>query len=288
MMLLLLMVFNGFILFYATVVGASFLKQPLTNFDLFACGTIAFFVVCGLAFLFHSPLGQWFLRFSSGARKMIERESQQLNPLIEQVQAAVQIKHGLAPLKLQVMVTDDPMPDAFAIGKNTMVVSRALYETATPDELAAVIAHELGHLHHGDSNKLGIALGVSTVTLVISFLASMVVTLASFVSKVSPKNEGGIFFHILSFIAMVFSAFFLLFVWLGNGILKLAMLFVGRKQEYRADQFAVHAGFGAGLLSFLEKVKNFEWASKQSFMAKLYATHPPVMLRIGELEKLTN
>ena len=84
---------------------------------------------------------------------------------------------------------------------------------------------------------------------------------------------------------MAFSAFFLLFVWLGNGILKLTMLFVGRKQEYRADQLALKAGFSAGLLSFLEKVKNFEWSSKKGLLAKLYATHPPVMLRIGEVEK---
>lgn len=71
----------------------------------------------------------------------------------------------------------------------------------------------------------------------------------------------------------------------GNGVLRLAMLCVGRKQQYKADQFAVKAAFGTGLLSFLEKVKDFEWKSKKSFLQKLYYTHPPVMLRIGEIEK---
>lgn len=287
MALLALLLFNGVVLFYVAMTGVGFFK-PVTPFDVFICGAVAFVVVCGLAFLFHSPFGQWFLRLTSGARKTIGREEQLLNPMIERVQVAVQATHGFAPLNLHVMVTDDPTPDAFAIGKNTLVLSRALYETANEDELAAVIAHELGHLHAGDSNKLGIALGVSVVTLTVAFLAGLAVSFASLVSKLSPKDEAGIFFQVFSWIVMIVSAFFLLFVWLGNGILKLAMLFVGRKQEYRADQFAVKAGFGAGLLSFLEKVKNLEWSPKQSLIAKLYATHPPVMLRVGEVEKAIN
>lgn len=34
------------------------------------------------------------------------------------------------------------------------------------------------------------------------------------------------------------------------------MLFTGRKQEYRADQFAIKTGFGSSLLSYLDKIKN--------------------------------
>jgi hypothetical protein len=70
-----------------------------------------------------------------------------------------------------------------------------------------------------------------------------------------------------------------------TGRLKLAMLFLGHKQEYRVAEVAVQADLGAGLLSFLEKVKNFEWTPKQSLMGKLYATYPPAMLQIGETEK---
>lgn len=284
MVLLVLLLFNGLVLFEVEVLVLSFFK-PVTNPALWACGALAFGMVCGLAFLFHSPLGQWFLRLTAGARAPIEREEQYLNPVIEQVQAAIQVSHGLLPLALQIRVTDDPTPDAFAIGRNTLVVSRALYETATEEELAGVIAHELGHLQAGDSNKLGIALGVSVITLSVAFVAGLVVSFASLVGKLSPKHEGGVFFLAASLLAMILSASFLVLVWVGNGVLKLAMLMVGRRQEYQADAFAVQAGFGAGLLSFLEKAKHFEWSSKQSLMVKLYATHPPVMLRIGEIEK---
>jgi len=289
MPLLLLLLFNGFILFYIAAIGVACFKPVVSHYDLFLCGAVAFVVVCGLAFLFDSFLGQWFLRLISGARPSIEREKRQLNPVIEWVQAEVEATQGFLPFKkLHVLVVDEPTPNAFAIGKNNLIVSRGLYEVATEDELAAVIAHELGHLHNGDSRRLGIALGVSTITLVITFVANAILAVASAVSALSSKSEGGVVFLLFSLIAMLFSGFFLLFVLAGNGVLKLAMLFVGRKQEYKADQFAVKAGFGLGLLSFLEKVKDFEWTSKKSFLAKLYHTHPPVMLRIGEIEKYLN
>jgi len=90
-----------------------------------------------------------------------------------------------------------------------------------------------------------------------------------------------IFGYMLSFMVL----FFMAFVYAGNGMLRLSMLFVGRKQEYRADQFAIQAGFGAGLLSFLNKLKDLQFDAPKNLFSRLYETHPPTMLRIGEAEK---
>ena len=208
---LLLLLFNGFVLFCAAVLLMDFFKPTVvTHFDIFLCGGISFVAVCGLAFLFDSPLGQWFLRLLSGARRTIEREQRRLNPTIDRVQLAIQNTHGLMPLKkLRVMVIDEPTPNAFAIGKHNLILSRGLYETATEEELAGVIAHEFGHLHNGDSQKLGIALGVSTITLLISLLASGVVALTSLVNRLSAIHAGGVILLIASSVVMLFTYFFL-------------------------------------------------------------------------------
>ncbi len=289
MALVVLLLFNGLVLYFVEVLMAGFFVR-LDNTGLILCGLLDFAIVTGLAFLFYSPLGQWYLRFLSGARRAIDREVRLLQPVITQVQAAIQTRQGLQPLAVHLLVTDDPTPDAFAIGRNTLVVSRALYETANEQELAGVIAHELAHLHQGDSNQLGIALGVSFVTLTLAWLAGIVVAfLQGLSSALGGDKEGiGVFVSLFSLFFLVFAGFFLLFVWMGNGLLNLALLFIGRKQEYRADAFAVQAGFGAGLLSYLEKVKDLEWMSKSTLINKLYATHPPIMLRIGEIEKNNN
>lgn len=64
------------------------------------------------------------------------------------------------------------------------------------------------------------------------------------------------------------------------------MLFQGRKEEYKADKFAIQAGLGKGLVSFhLEKIKDLSMTGKQTIRNRMYATHPPVMLRIGKMEE---
>jgi heat shock protein HtpX len=102
------------------------------------------------------------------------------------------------------MIVDDPLPNGFAIGKETLILSRTLYETANEDKLAAVIAHEFGHLHNGDSRRLGIAVGVSLISLTISAVAGVVLRLFGALYKGTGKTEGGIALVLLS---MVFCSF---------------------------------------------------------------------------------
>jgi heat shock protein HtpX len=288
MFLLLILAFNWFVMFFAMYLVYGMAKGVMTNYDFFVMGGVSFAIVVGLAFLFNSTLGQWFLRLLSGARKTIPREDAKLNPLISQVQEAIESKHGLKPLDVRVMVVDNPIPNAFAVGKHTLIVSRAMYETSTDEQLLGVIAHEFGHLHHGDSQKLGIALGVSVVSMTVAMVASAIATVIEAFSKIAgaTKSDGGMVMAFIGFVFTFFIFFFTIFVHAGNWMLKLGMLFVGRKQEYRADQFAIQAGFGAGLLSFLDKIKNMEFDAPKNLFSRLYATHPPTMLRIGEVEKV--
>ncbi len=287
MMLLLILAFNWFVMFFTLSLVFSLANGAVTHYQVFIIGGISFLIVVGLAFLFNCVAGQWFLRLLSGARKTIPREDAKLNPVIQQVQKAILERHGLTALDVQVMVVDNPIPNAFAIGKNTLVVSRAMYETSSDEQLLGVIAHEFGHLHHGDSQKLGIALGVSVVSMTVAMVASAIATVIEALSRIlgATKSDGGALMAIFGFVFTFFIFFFTIFVHAGNGMLKLAMLFVGRKQEYRADQFAIQAGFGAGLLSFLDKIKNMEFDAPKNLFSRLYATHPSTMLRIGEVEK---
>ena len=66
-------------------------------------------------------------------------------------------------------------------------------------------------------------------------------------------------------------------------------MFQGRRAEYKADKFTAQAGLSTGLVSFLEKIKDLKMTGKQTIRNRMYATHPPVMLRIGKMEEyLTN
>jgi heat shock protein HtpX len=283
--ILLLLAFNGFVLFLVLCLFFGFSHHP-SHYEFFVFGFSSFGIVCALTFLFNSPAGQWILRLLSGARDAIGREHARINPIIAEVQERLREQLSLPQVPVTLMITDDPLPDAFAIGKGTLVLSRTLYETANDDELAAVIAHEFAHLHNGDSHRLGIALGVSIISLTIAAISGYILAFTGALAKnIGSKGEGAIVFLISLFFAG-FAAIFWVIAKIGNGVLRLVMLFVGRKQEYEADKFAIKVGYGVGLLSFLDKIKNIEFGKATHILARLYDTHPPIMLRIGELEKL--
>lgn len=283
--IILLLAFNWFVLFVVLFFCDSFSHPIMTPVLAYEMAGIAFLVICALAFLFNSPAGQWLLRLLSGARNAIGREEARLNPIIAQVQERIAERLGLPQVPVKLMVTDSPLPDAFAIGKNTLVLSRTLYETANDDELAAVIAHEFAHLHNGDSHRLGIALGVSLISLSITAVSGIILRLFAALHKGAGKTDGGIAIVLFSLVFVIFAGIFWLISKLGNFLLRLITLFVGRREEFEADKFAVKAGYGAGLIAFLDKIKNLEFGKAVAILDRLYATHPTIMLRIGELEK---
>ncbi len=287
MILILLLAFNSFILFFvANIVNGLFFHVTSEHADLLF-GAISLIIVLGMAFLFNSSAGEWMLRFYSGARKTISREDKKLQPIIERVQHAIETKLSKKKIPIHLMIVDESVSNACAIGKSTIIVSRALYEQSTDEEIAGVIAHEFGHLHNGDSNQLGIALGMSLVSISISAIAGFIAMTISGLSNLlgSSKSDTGGFIAIFGFVITLFVAFFTMFVRVGNWVLNIVMLFVGRKQERKADEFAIKAGFGNGLLSFLDKIKNLEFEKPKTLFSRIYATHPATMLRIDAVEK---
>ncbi|MES2614470.1 MAG: M48 family metalloprotease, partial [Bdellovibrionota bacterium] len=210
MVLLLMLAFNWLVMFLSLDLVVSLAYDRVTNYQLFLLMGISFVIVVGLAFLFNSSIGQWILRMLSGARKTIPREDAKINPVIQQVQKAILERHGLSALDVHVMVVDNPIPNAFAIGKNTLVVSRAMYETASHEEFAGVIAHEFGHLHYGDSQKLGIALGVSIVSMTVALAASAIATVIEAMSRIcgATKSDAGAFMVLFGLIFTLMALFF--------------------------------------------------------------------------------
>jgi len=58
------------------------------------------------------------------------------------------------PYPLVIQVVNDPMINAFALPGGQIVVHRGLIDAAQgPDEVAAVIAHEIGHVAHRDGTR---------------------------------------------------------------------------------------------------------------------------------------
>jgi predicted Zn-dependent protease len=87
---------------------------------------------------------------SSGHRRcMAPRGQAALSALVAQLATAA----GLAETPA-VIVLDSAQVNAFSLPDGRIVVLRGLIRTAEdPDELAGVLAHELGHVRHGDATR---------------------------------------------------------------------------------------------------------------------------------------
>ena len=179
--------------------------------------------------------------------------------------------------------------NAFATGWNKndalVAVSQGLLERFSPDEVKAVLAHEIGHVANGDMVTLALIQGV--VNTFVMFFARI---FGNFVDKAILKNEDGP--GIGYFVATIFAELVL-------GILaSIIVMWFSRRREFRADAAGAHlAGTGA-MIAALQRLRSEQGVPVQmpdtlnAFgingglkhgLAGLLMSHPPLEDRIEAL-----
>lgn len=243
--------------------------------------TIGLIVVLGIVAA--SPLGERFYRLFYPIRPLTRREAAEMTPAFEQVREAYKGQHQ-RPLEATLYLIDDPMPQAFALGTGTIMVTRGALELSEPEELSGLLAHEVGHLHFRDSVLLNAVLGMSTVTHLLTMAFNVLLSLC----RVPLPGVGAI----VSIIPMLVMAVPLMMLGMGllinwaiNALVSFVLRYGSRSVEYRADTFASDLGFGSGLVGFLERLAGMEINSEQGFLVMSLRSHPPTALRIDRLEQ---
>ncbi len=192
----------------------------------------------------------------------------------------------------KVYIIPNESPNAFATGRNpanaVVAVTQGLLNLMNRDEIAGVVAHELGHIKNRD-----ILIGTIAATMAgaIMMIASMARWAAIF-GIGGDDDEGGGFFSliIMSIIAPVAAV-----------IIQMA---ISRSREYLADATAAKlTGNPGGLSNALEKLGSYsrqipmsaEPATAHMFIANplsgkkmvnLFSTHPPIEERVSKLRNM--
>lgn len=139
----------------------------------------------------------------------------------------------------KVYVIDTPQPNAFATGRNpehaAVAATTGLLNMLSPQELAGVMAHELGHIKNRDTLTM-------TVTATIAGAISMLANFALFFG--GNRNSGGIIGSIaLAILAPMAAA--------------LVQMAISRTREYSADRAGAEiSGHPMWLASALGKIEN--------------------------------
>lgn len=153
-----------------------------------------------------------------------------------------------------------------------VVLFDTLLQKLEPNEILAVLSHELGHFKNGDIYKM---IAISGAMLFVMFFVFANIP-SSFYAALHLSGSSGIII------------FFLLFSSVFGLIFTPVVGFISRKNEFNADLFGAKLGGAKNLLSALKKLasQNKAFPTAQRFYASFYHTHPSLADRISRLKQL--
>jgi heat shock protein HtpX len=220
-----------------------------------------------------------------GAREVDARSAPELYALVERLASAA----GIPMPKVYVM--ENPQPNAFATGRNpehaAVAVTAGLLNTVGPEELAGVIAHELGHIKNRDTLLM-------TITATIAGAVSMLANFGLYFGRGGNNGNMGI----------VGSLMLVILGPLAAGLVQMA---ISRTREYEADKAGAEISRRPlSLASALQKIAGAAHripnmpaernpASAHLFivnplsgarMDNLFSTHPNVENRVARLQEM--
>ena len=257
--------------------------------DLNLSQLLVFCAVFGFAgSLFSLFISKWMAKMSTGTQIISQprtRHEQWLLQTVEQLSREAGIKMP------EVGIFPAYEANAFATGWNKndalVAVSQGLLERFSPDEVKAVLAHEIGHVANGDMVTLALIQGV--VNTFVMFFARII---RHFVDKVIFKNEEGQ--GIAYYVATIFAELVL-------GILASAIvMWFSRKREFRADEAGARLAGTNAMIGALQRLRaehglpvhmpdtlnafGINGGIKQGF-ARMFMSHPPLEERIDALAR---
>jgi heat shock protein HtpX len=246
---------------------------------------IAFLIAAGMNFFAYWNADKLVLA-TQRAREVDARSAPELVGLVRDLA-------GRAGLPMpRVYIVDNPQPNAFATGRNpenaAVAVTTGLLSTLSREEIAGVVAHELGHVKNRDTLTM-------TITATIAGAISMLANFAFFFGGSRDSNNPfGIVGVLIAAIVAPIAAF-------------LVQMAVSRTREYSADRASAEiTGRPAWLISALGKlerraqvVPNVDAERNPAMahlfivnplaggsMSSLFATHPSTADRIAALHTL--
>jgi len=246
-------------------------------------GAILGLVVVGASYWFSDRIA---VR-AAGAHEVSEREAPQLHAMVAELAATA----GLP--KPRVYVSPAAQPNAFATGRNpahsAVAVTEGLLTQCPPDELHAVLAHEMAHIRNRDILIGSVAAAIATG---ISFIANMALWAGMFGGGDDEDGPSPIVAILLAILAP-----------LAATVLQMAL---SRSREFEADRVGAELlGDPEPLARALQRIDTMAartpldvspaqasayivnpLTGRQVNFARLFLTHPPVEERIERLRAM--
>lgn len=192
----------------------------------------------------------------------------------------------------EVGIFNSPEVNAFATGptksRSLIAVSTGLLEKMDKEEVEGVLAHEITHIANGDMVTMTLLQGV--VNAFVMFLARAIAYALSGLGRNQRSGSYGSYFLFV----FLFQTLFMFLGW---------MVIAGysRRREFKADFGGGNLAGKTKMISALQKLQSLQnlkdkrvdqpalqalmISPRKSQFARLFATHPPLDVRISALNK---
>lgn len=203
----------------------------------------------------------WILRLH-GYRRLSRREQARLEPLVN----AVAKRMGLTATP-QFLIADDGCRNAYAYLRH-IVIGKLLFDELSDEALAGILAHELHHWNEGDTVGLRFVYACALPVILLYDLGALL----------TQTRHSAL---ILIGWAFLWPSWVIMHV-----VIEPLLAARGRNTiEYECDAKAKEIGYGEGLAQALSYFGDFENGTT-GWMKALVATHPPLELRLEQLEEM--
>jgi heat shock protein HtpX len=247
-------------------------------------GFLIVLAIYGLSMLIAlSPMGEALLRTIEGARRIATREEREfLQPLFDEVYEQAKEKNENISQDINLYILDVMYVNAFAMGSNTIAVTKGLMNTRSEEKIKGILAHEFGHIVNGDTKALLlVVIGNLIFTVAIMIFRIFYWFFEMLIVSVN-DNAMGRFMGLFMRWGLELSIFAFMF------LTQIILAVKSRKSEYLADKFAYNLGYGEELLEALIFLQAFDFGGRVRLRDRLRATHPYLAYRVERLERLIN
>lgn len=256
-------------------------------------GVVVYTISVALAL---SPIGEAIFRSMNGCREIADSSIlNRLTPLFNEIYEKAKLKDPNLSQNIKLYMVDQPYPNAFALGRNTVCVTNGLLHLDDA-EIKGIFAHEFAHLSNKDTDiALFIYVGNLLASLMFLILRVILFIISFLMISFSESNstyetydaygrrqrkKGGALkgFVLAAGLDMIYVAIIGLYTKLGIILVSHS----SRNHEFAADKFAYNLGYGRKLRDALVELQG-ETEKPTGFVANLMATHPKTALRIEKL-----
>jgi len=264
------------------IMGILFTAYIVIDVFLFEFGTDEFYfmlviqiLLAGLSII---PVGTYIIRFLYGSRSIKSpKDNAYLSPIFNDVYNRVKSEHPKVSKNIKLYIDNSDMSvNAYALGGNSITVTRGAIENLSDDELKGVIGHEFGHIVHGDTFlSLFLLLG-NSIFLVSLFVGFIAKTTMNIMIAFFPRNEG---YKLMRWLLVTIFSIPLF-------VIQILLMMNSRTNEYQADKYANDIGLGNHLYLALNQLNQYSSHQKTTIMERIKSSHPDLNNRITRLANM--